>query len=223
MPIRAVVFDLGGVVLGSPLHAIAAYERENGIAENFVNRVVAESAPDGAWSRLERGEIEMAQFVTDFEAECEAAGSQIDASAMFAAMAGEAQPRPVMLAAIERIRDRGLTTAALTNNWVPVRGRDSGEQTWDLNAIFDVFVESSVEGLRKPDPLIYRLVCERMQIAPGEAVFLDDIGANLKPARALGMTTIRVVEPEAALRELEEVLGFPLLDSGDTGGGPDGK
>ena len=212
MPIRAVVFDLGGVVLGSPLRAIAAYERENGIAENFVNRVVADTAPDGAWSRHERGEIEMAQFVADFEAECRAAGGCVDARAMFAAMASEAQPRPVMLAAIERIRGRGLTTAALTNNWVPTREQDSGAKTWDLSAIFDVFIESSIEGLRKPDPLIYQLVCERMQISPSEAVFLDDIGANLKPARALGMTTIRVVEPEAALRELEQVLGFPLLD-----------
>jgi putative hydrolase of the HAD superfamily len=210
--IRAVVFDLGGVVLGSPLHAIAAYERENGIAANFVNRVVADTAPDGAWSRHERGEIEMARFITDFEAECQAAGSRVDARAMFAAMADEAQPRPMMLAAIERIRSHGLTTAALTNNWVPAHEQDSDARTWDRSALFDVFVESSIEGLRKPDPLIYQLVCERMGIAPTEAVFLDDIGANLKPARALGMTTIRVVDPEPALRELEQVLGFPLLD-----------
>lgn len=211
MPIRAVVFDLGGVVLGSPLQAIAAYEREHGIAENFVNRVVAETAPHGAWSRLERGEIDMAQFVGDFEAECEQAGARIDARAMFAAMAAIARPRTAMLEAITRIRRRGLKTAALTNNWAPEGDAPSEPEAPVLSDLFDVFVESSVEGLRKPDPRIYQLVCERMQIPPSETAFLDDIGSNLKPARALGMTTIRVGEPEPALRELEEVLGFSLL------------
>lgn len=210
MPIRAVVFDLGGVVLGSPLHAIAAYERENGIPENFVNRVVAGTAPAGAWSRLERGEIDMSQFFADFEAECEQAGAKIDARAMFAAMAEASVPRPVMLDAIARIRGRGLLTAALTNNWAPAPASPSDAP--DLRVHFDAFVESSVEGLRKPDPRIYELVCERIQTTPGDTVFLDDIGANLKPARALGMTTIRVVEPESALRELQDVLGFPLID-----------
>jgi putative hydrolase of the HAD superfamily len=212
MPIRAVVFDLGGVVLGSPLQAIAAYERANAIPENFVNRVVADTAPHGAWSRLERGEIDMARFVVDFEDECARAGARVDARAMFEAMGRAAAPRPEMLEAIGRIRRRGLTTAALTNNWTADEpGRDA-TRTDVLGEVFDVFVESRIEGLRKPDPRIYRLVCERMDVAPADAAFLDDIGANLKPARALGMTTIRVVEPETALRELEAVLGFELLD-----------
>ena len=213
MSIRAVVFDLGGVVLGSPLHAIAAYERENGVPENLVNRVVADTAPNGAWSRLERGEIEMSRFFRDFEAECEQAGAKIDARAMFATMAEASRPRPIMLEAIARIRDRGLITAALTNNWAPEpteSGASPAAGAVDLRAHFDAFVESSVEGLRKPDPRIYELVCERISTEPARAAFLDDIGANLKPARALGMTTIRVVEPEAALRELESVLGFAL-------------
>ena len=212
MPIHAVVFDLGGVVLGSPLHAIAAYERENGISENFVNRVVADTAPAGAWSRLERGEIDMSRFFADFEAECEQAGARIDARAMFASMAEASVPRPMMLDAIARIRGRGLRTAALTNNWAPEPTPDATSNAPDLRKHFDAFVESSVEGLRKPDPRIYELVCDRIETAPGDAVFLDDIGANLKPARALGMTTIRVVEPETALRELEDVLGFPLIN-----------
>jgi putative hydrolase of the HAD superfamily len=212
MPIRAVVFDLGGVVLGSPLHAIAAYERAAGIAENFVNRVVADTAPHGAWSRLERGEIDMARFIPEFESECERAGARIDAQAMFSAMAEEARPRPVMLDAIARIRGRGVLAAALTNNWVPAGDAPATGGAETLGGRFDVFVESSVEGLRKPDPRIYQLVCERLEVEPHEAAFLDDIGANLKPARALGMTTIRVHEPEAALRELERVLDFALLD-----------
>jgi epoxide hydrolase-like predicted phosphatase len=115
------------------------------------------------------------------------------------------QPRPEMLAAVRRIRERGLRTAALTNNW-------PGDGTAALRAHFDVFVESSALGLRKPDPRIYQHACRCLEIEAREAVFLDDIGSNLKAARALGMTTIKVTAPEQALAELEAVLGFDLGD-----------
>jgi len=214
MTIRAIIFDLGGVVLGSPLHAIAEYERELGIPQNFVNRVVADTAPGGAWSRLERGEISMETFYTDFEADCRAAGQEISARAMFERMAQAALPRPVMLEAIRRIRAEGLLTAALTNNWAEneTDGEDKGSRdgTRALAQQFDVFVESSVEGLRKPDPRIYELTCERLGIAADEAAFLDDIGSNLKAARALGMATIKVDTPEQALAELGALIGLDL-------------
>ncbi len=216
MTIRAIIFDLGGVVLGSPLHAIAAYERELGIPENFVNRVVADSAPDGAWSRLERGEISMETFYTDFESDCQAAGQSISARAMFERMAQASLPRPIMLEAIRRIRAGGFLTAALTNNWAENEADGGGDGARDgtraLAKGFDVFVESSVEGLRKPDPRIYQLTCERLGISPSEAAFLDDIGSNLKAARALGMTTIKVDTPEQALKELGAVIGLALGD-----------
>lgn len=216
MTIRAIIFDLGGVVLGSPLHAIAAYERELGIPENFVNRVVADSAPDGAWSRLERGEISMETFYTDFESDCQAAGQSISARAMFERMAQASLPRPIMLEAIRRIRAGGFLTAALTNNWAENEADGGGDGARDgtraLAKGFDVFVESSVEGLRKPDPRIYQLTCERLGISPSEAAFLDDIGSNLKAARALGMTTIKVDTPEQALTELGAVIGLALGD-----------
>ncbi|MCS5637790.1 MAG: HAD family phosphatase [Myxococcota bacterium] len=214
MTIRAIIFDLGGVVLGSPLHAIADYERELGIPENFVNRVVVDTAPDGAWSRLERGEISMESFYSDFEADCQAAGQRISARSMFERMAAASLPRPIMLEAIRRIRASGLLTAALTNNWAESEadGGGAGDGTRALAEGFDVFVESSVEGLRKPDPRIYQLTCERLGIAPTEAAFLDDIGSNLKAARALGMTTIKVDTPEQALAELGAVIGLALSD-----------
>ncbi len=207
MKIRAVIFDLGGVVLGSPLHAIAAYERQTGIPEGFVNRVVMDTAPSGAWSRLERGELRMEQFFGDFEADCVAAGKTLDARAMFGLMAEASQPRPQMLDAIRRIRSAGLKTAALTNNWASDEDLDG---TRALRPHFDVFVESSVVGLRKPDPRIYRHACGALGIEPPEAVFLDDIGQNLKSARGLGMTTIKVLDPDQALAELEDVLGVTL-------------
>ena len=210
MSTRAVIFDLGGVVLGSPLHAIAAYERDQGLPPNAINHVVASTAPDGAWSRLERGEISMLDFFDAFEQDCAKAGWTISARDMMERIGETSAPRPSMLEAIRRIRSKGLRVAALTNNWAPEGEGASGGNP--LLPLFDVFLESSVEGLRKPDPRIYELVCERLGVPPEEAVFLDDIGANLKPARAMGMTTLKVETPEASLEELAEILGFPLGD-----------
>ena len=203
--IRAVIFDLGGVVLGSPLQAIADFERERGIATGLVNRVVVESGPRGAWSRLERGELALEAFVAEFEAECARAGARVAARAMMERIAASAQPRPAMLAAIARLRARGLRAAALTNNWSG--GSDAPRA---LRAHFDVFVESCVVGLRKPDPRIYAHALAELGVEAAEAAFLDDIGRNLKPARELGMATVKVDDPDRALAELELLVGFPL-------------
>src|SRR3989442_15536206 len=205
MHYRAILFDLGGVVVGSPLEAIARYEAEQGIPAGFVNRVVVATGAAGAWSRLERGELTLETFYPAFERDCAAAGHTIDARAMMARVSEVTVPRPAMLEAIRRIRARGLLAAAVTNNWVA-----EGEGTGVLRAHFDAFVESSVAGVRKPDPRIYELACAKLRIVPPGAVMLDDIGANLKTARALGMATIRVADPDAALGELEELFGFPL-------------
>jgi len=206
MSFRAVIFDLGGVVLDSPLHAIAAYERELGIPAGCVNRVVVETGPAGAWSRLERGELSRRAFEAAFEAECHGAGFALSAATMMERIA-LCGPRPRMLDAIRSIRGSGRAVAALTNNWAHEGG---GSETDALRELFDVFVESSKVGLRKPDPRIYAHVCEALAIAPREAVFLDDIGRNLKAARELGMTTIKVDEPESALAQLSRHLDLPL-------------
>jgi putative hydrolase of the HAD superfamily len=204
--IEAVIFDMGGVVLGSPLAAIARYEREAGLPAGAVNRVVVAAGEAGAWARLERGELTAEAFCAPFEADCRAAGVVLDARRLMAAMAGATAPRPRMVQAVRRLRGRGLKTAALTNNWV----RDGERVAARLRDEFDVFVESSVVGLRKPDPRIYELACRELGVAPPAAAFLDDIGRNLKSARALGMTTIKVDDPDVALAELERVLGFVL-------------
>ncbi len=204
MDLTAVIFDLGGVVMDSPLHAIARYERDHGIEHNAINHSIVAAGDRGAWSRLERGELAVEGFYTPFEEDCRRAGLAVDGRRLMEYIATAGNPRPSMIGAIERIRARGLGVAALTNNWPndgdnPLRGR------------FDVFIESSVVGLRKPDPRIYELVCRELHVEPEASVFLDDIGRNLKSARALGMRTIKVDEPVPALRELEALLGFPLL------------
>jgi len=211
----AVLFDLGGVVLGSPLHAIREYEAELGLERNAINLVAANTAPSGAWSRLERGELEMERFYPAFESDCREAGIEMDAREMMTRMSDATDPRPVMIEAIRRLRAAGYRVGALTNNWAHTEDTDDAgrnDGTRALKDLFDVFIESSVEKLRKPDPKIYELACERLERPPEEIVFLDDIGPNLKPPKAMGMATIKVEEPEAALRELEGHLGLSLIE-----------
>jgi putative hydrolase of the HAD superfamily len=215
---EAVIFDLGGVVFPSPIDTMREFEQANGLPHRFLSEVVLTDVEQGAWSRLERGELTIPEFCAAFEAECETAGHVIDATALMVGIGGGAGVRPAMIRAIRAIRAHGLKTAALTNNWPGAAdtsgdagsaGRFGGLRD-DTDPLFDTVVESAVEGLRKPDPRIYLLVCERLGIEPAAAVFLDDLGANLKPARELGMTTIKVADPDLALVELAGVLGFRL-------------
>lgn len=209
----AVLFDLGGVVLGSPLYAIRDYEAELGLERNAINLVAAKTAPTGAWSRLERGELEMEAFYPAFEADCLAAGIEMDAREMMTRMAASSAPRPMMLEAIRLLREAEFRVGALTNNWAHTGDDDAPDRndgTRALKGLFDVFIESSVEGLRKPDPRIYALACDRMGKRPEEMIFLDDIGPNLKPPRAMGMATIKVDTPEQALAELAPLVGLEL-------------
>ncbi len=208
MTYRAVIFDLGGVVFPSPFAVFDDYEQSVGLPPRFIRSVVAASAEDGAWARFERSELEFSEFCRAFETECAAAGGTVDAAELMRAITTGFAPRPTMVTAIDTIRERGLQVGALTNNWAAAGPRTDPTGPADLG--FHTVVESAVEGIRKPDPRIYHLVCERLAVQPGECVFLDDLGVNLKPARALGMTTIKVVDPDDALAELAAHLGFAL-------------
>jgi putative hydrolase of the HAD superfamily len=150
----------------------------------------------------------MDEFFGALELEAAGAGFELDARALLASVGGGFGARPQMLHAIDRIRAEGLRVAALTNNWASPDGRPAPNGIHAL--AFDVIVESSVEGLRKPDPRIYQLVLDRLGVRAAESVFLDDLGINLKPARALGITTIKVTDPDDALVDLEHVLGFSV-------------
>ncbi len=205
--IAAVVFDIGGVVQESPLHALARYERDHGLPANAINRAVVAAGERGAWSRLERGELTVETFYAPFEADCLAHGLEVSGPSVMEYIAAAGVARPRMVEAIQRIRARGLRVGALTNNWA----KDTPDPPHPLRELFHVFVESRAVGMRKPDPRIYELVCRELAVEPPRAAFLDDIGTNLKPARALGMATIKVEHPDAALRELGALLGFDLL------------
>jgi putative hydrolase of the HAD superfamily len=210
--ITAALFDFGGVILSSPFDAFADYEREHGLPEGFIRGLNATNPDDNAWARMERNEVSIPEFCELFEAEARAAGGELDASDVLARLRGTI--RPAMVEAVRRCKQH-LRTACLTNNFVAPdaahpEGRMDPESFEGVMDLFDVVVESSKAGCRKPDPRFYEIACEELGIEPHEAVFLDDLGINLKPAKAMGMTTIKVVDPDAAIAELERVVGFPL-------------
>jgi putative hydrolase of the HAD superfamily len=206
---EAVIFDLGGVVFPSPFEAFDEYDATAGLPPGSVRALIRTSSETGAWAALERGELTMTAFASALETEAAAAGFALDAVGLMRSLGNHFGPRPAMVTAITRIRDAGLRTAALTNNWPNANGEQSPNRLPDTLE-FDVVVESSVEGLRKPDPRIYRLALDRLDVEPAATVFLDDLGINLKPARELGITTIKVADPAVALAELAVVLGFEV-------------
>lgn len=207
--IRAALFDFGGVILSSPFEAFARYEEANGLPSGFIRSLNATNPDANAWARLELGDVGFDEFCELFEKEAEAAGGTLDAREVMSLLGGEL--RPAMVEAVRTCRSR-LKTACLTNNFVRdvTEGGPERDERLQVLDLFDVVVESSKVGVRKPDPRFYEIACDLLGINPSEAVFLDDLGVNLKPARTLGMHTIKVDDPDVALTELEEAVGFPL-------------
>jgi putative hydrolase of the HAD superfamily len=211
--ISAALFDFGGVILSSPFDAFAAHEQAQGLPEGLIRKINSTDPDTNAWARLERNEVDLAGFSKLFEAEAAALGHEVSGAAVLACLEGDL--RPAMVEAVRRCSTR-MKTGLLTNNFVSMDTLGSGADTIRETArrevvdLFDIVVESSIVGVRKPDAAFYEVACEQLEITPDQAVFLDDLGVNLKPARAMGMTTIKVTDPRLAIAELEEVVGFPL-------------
>lgn len=207
-PIEAVFWDFGGVITTSPFEAFARYEREMGLPEGFIRRVNARNADGNAWAKLERSEVDVDRFCRLFEEEARALGGAVDGRTVLRLLSGE--PRPEMVVALKAVA-RDYRTACLTNNVRgPARSPESAARIAEIMSVFDVVVESSKVGVRKPEPGFYEIACELVGVAPERVVFLDDLGVNLKPARAMGMRTIKVVSPAQAIAELEAALGRRL-------------
>ncbi len=208
--LKAVLWDFGGVILSSPFEAFSRYERDTGLPKDFIRKLNATNPDTNAWAKFERNEVTFDEFCDLFEAEACAAGETLEAREVMPLLAGEV--RPQMVEALRRCGEK-FKTACLTNNVVgfndfPERARASGRD--EVLSLFDAIIESSKVGCRKPDRRFYEIACSTLDIQPTEAVFLDDLGVNLKPARELGMRTIKVGEPSLALAELEAIVGFPL-------------
>ncbi len=209
MSYSVVLWDFGGVITASPFDAFNRFEDEHGIPRDFIRSVNARDHETNAWAQFESSRISVGEFDELFAAETAAAGHAIRGCDMIALLDGEIRPR--MVTVLERCK-RDYKIACLTNNADAGKGTgmartdDQAEHVKQVMRLFDAVIESSKEGIRKPDPKIYRLACERLQVEPQAIVFLDDLGINLKPARALGMTTIKVVSEQQAIHELGRVL-----------------
>ncbi len=207
--IRAVLWDFGGVILSSPFEAFRRYEAEHEIPLDFIRGVNATNPDVNAWARLERAELDHDGFDAAFAAESKALGHEVPGADVLALLSGDV--RAEMVTALDGVIAAGYKTACLTNN--VVRRDGEVEERPDVAAVmakFDVVVESSKVGIRKPELGFYHRACELLGVEPPECVFLDDLGINLKPAKQLGMTTIKVGEPDPAIAELESVLGLAL-------------
>lgn len=208
--IKAAFFDFGGVILSSPFEAFNRFEERNGLPCDFIRTINSTNPDTNAWARFERSQATFEEFCDLFEAECRAAGHEVSARELMPLLSGEV--RPAMVEAVRRCGER-LVTACLTNNWVPHAGPGHDDRHAHLEEVFSLFdhiVESSKVGVRKPDPRFYEIACEWAGVEPHEAVFLDDLGVNLKPAASMGMTTIKVIDPADALARLEQIVGFSL-------------
>jgi len=213
--IRAVFWDLGGVLTTSPFDAFRRFERENGLPRDFIRTVNATNPESNAWAQFESSRIDLDEFDRRFEEESRAAGHPVRGRRVIELLGGDL--RVEMVAALRRIASR-FTNACLTNNVLAGEGPgmqgspEKAAAVAEVMRLFDVVIESSRIGVRKPEPRFYEIACESAGVAPEQVVFLDDLGINLKPARAMGMATIKVADPDAALAELEQVLGMTLRE-----------
>ena len=212
MPFEAIIFDFGGVFTTSPVQNFAAFEREHALPEKFIGGVIKTNIHDNAWAKFERAEITLDDFDAAFAAETKTAGFEISGKTLVGLLSLHFYPE--MIDALARVKQAGYKTGCITNNLpkidskgmlAPDAARDNVER---IHANFDHIIESSKAGVRKPEPRIYEMMCEALSVTPEACVFLDDLGVNLKPARAMGMTTIKVPigDITPAITELERTL-----------------
>ena len=207
---RAVFWDFGGVILSSPFDAFLQYEAQKGLPEGFLRKVNATNPHTNAWALLERNEVSPRDFNELFLAESTTLGHPVPGSDVLQLLAGEIRPK--MVQALDTVKAAGYRMACLTNNVVGGDGasQERREAVAGVMSRFDAVIESSKVGCRKPETRFYEIACETLQVSPHECVFLDDLGVNLKPAAAMGMHTIKVINPDDALVALGTALQLSL-------------
>jgi putative hydrolase of the HAD superfamily len=207
-PIRAVLWDFGGVILSSPFEAFNQYEADRGFPIDIIRTVNSKNPHGNAWALLERNDITPIEFDALFATESEALGHRIPGADVLALLSGDV--RPAMVRALDAVKEAGFLMACLTNNVVTTSPDPTPRQVEvaEIMQKFHHVVESSKVGCRKPEPRFYEIACELLNVQPTECVFLDDLGINLKPAAAMGMRTIKVGDPVIALNELSAHIGL---------------
>ncbi|QAU43109.1 HAD family hydrolase [Bradyrhizobium guangdongense] len=204
------IFDFGGVLTSSPFEAFARFETERGLPVDIIRRTNAANHLENAWAKFERAEVDIETFDQLFAAESLALGAEVRGRDVLPLLQGDL--RPEMVAALKRIKAE-FKTGCITNN-LPANaiGSMTGRSLYvaEVMVLFDHVIESAKIGLRKPDPRIYQLMVETLKVDPKNCVYLDDLGVNLKPARDMGMTTIKVTTGTQAIADLEAATGLKL-------------
>ena len=212
--IKAVFWDFGGVITTSPFDSFNTYEATNNLDKDFIRKVNSTNPDINAWAKLERNEIDIVEFNDLFFSESSSLGHGIYGIEVIKLLQG--QLRPEMIKALKAIQGN-LVQACLTNNIVSPETTLSDENVSiagknnEVMGLFDFVIASSEQNVRKPDPAFYHLALKEAKVDPEEAVFLDDLGINLKPAKAIGMHTIKVVNSQDALKELNSLLFINIL------------
>ncbi len=207
---EAVIWDFGGVLTSSPFEAFARFEAERGLPADIIRRTNAANHLENAWAKFERAEVDIETFDRLFATESLALGAEVRGKDVLPLLSGDL--RPEMVEALKRVKTR-FKTGCITNNLPANAIGSAGGRTLyiaEVMALFDHIIESAKIGLRKPDPGIYRMMVEVLGVDPRACVYLDDLGVNLKPAREMGMTTIKVRSAAQALAELEAAIGLSL-------------
>lgn len=210
---QAIIWDFGGVFTSSPFEAFNRYEAEQGLPADFIRSVNAVNPLENAWAKLERSEVDAGQFDTLFRTESKALGREVSGRDVLGLLSGSLRPRVVN--ALKVCKGHGKV-GCITNNAPIGKGASMTQdekKAAELAAVFDLFdhlIESSKLGIRKPDPRIYALMCDALDVDPKACVYLDDLGINLKPARDMGMATIKVTSEAQLLVDLEAVTGYAL-------------
>ena len=212
--ITAVLFDFGGVITSSPFDGFAAYEREADLPQGLIRKINSTNPDNNAWAKFERSQITREEFLELFASEAFALGHEVDSERVLQCLSTHIRPK--MVQAVEKL-SRTYKTAILTNNLIEASEEDtnpgpSREHLGSVSSMVDLIIESSKIGVRKPDKAFYRIACEELNTSPKECVFLDDLGINLKPARAIGMTTIKVISESQALHDLGTILNEDLVN-----------
>ncbi len=218
MSYNTVIFDFGGVITSSPFEAFNAMEATRGLPRDFVRRVNSANPNSNAWAKFERAECSAEEFDSLFATEVRAMGHELDGASVIACLSGDI--RSEMVAALDWLKAESFKLGCITNNVPAGKGAGmagSGEKAAAVDAImarFDHVIESSKVGVRKPDPRIYQMMCEALNVAPAQCIYLDDLGINCKPAAALGMAAIKVTSGAQALAELGALLALTFAPDG---------
>jgi putative hydrolase of the HAD superfamily len=209
--IEAVLWDFGGVFTTSPFEAFNRYEAARGLPKDLIRTINATNPLENAWALFEQAKIDRAGFDMKFLEESTALGHPVRGADVLPLLAGDVRPR--MVEALKLCK-QSFRVGCITNNMAQGHGpgmaanAEGASRSAGIMALFDVIIESSKVGVRKPDPRIYLMACAEMGVTPNNCIYLDDLGINCKPAAALGMEAIKVVSEAQALDDLARLTGL---------------